>query len=208
MFAGAALNAVTSMPALSIRPMPELSLALQQRRTLCRDMLCRAVPCFAAGDLINAALKAAYGSSLMPCFKKTPELFEGHPLFTTLPAQGTVQKRVQLNLPLLLQELAPPAGAGAVRASVLLQCVSSRVWDSSSPQLDMARRTLAYFLVHKANPGLAEDPAAGDLPANPDGEAYTETYAHAGGATRSICLFDPGGKVMVGTPNSQIHHRE
>lgn len=155
------------------------------------------MPCFAAGDLINAALKAAYGSSLVPCFNKTPGLFEGHPLFTTLPQQGTVQKRVQLNLPLLLQELAPSAGAGApaaVRASVLLQCVSSRVWDRSSPQLDMARRTLAYFLVHKANPGLAEDPAAGNLQANPDGEAYTETYAHAGGATRSIFLCGPGGK--------------
>lgn len=176
------------------QPCQHLPAALQHNKQL--SVLCHAVswcavswcavPCCAAGILINKAVKAAYGQ---PCFPKAPQFFEGHPLFTTLPSQGTAQKHVQLNLPLLLQELTRPAGAEApvaVRASVLLQRVSSRVWDSSSPQLDMARRTLAYFLVHKANPRLAEDPAAGDLPANPDGEAYTDTYANAGGATRSM----------------------
>jgi hypothetical protein len=147
--------------------------------------------CPAAGLTIIKGLKAAFGPSFQPCYKKTGELFEGDPLFSAFYSNIT-QKHVQLNLHMLMAELTSAAAAAAagggvqqVSAVALLQCVRSRVWHSSSSQLTVARRALAKHLVVKANPELAADTAAAAAAAavqvNPDPEAYTAAFAQAGG---------------------------
>lgn len=70
-------------------------------------------------------------------------------------------------------------GQGGVSVAALLHWVDSRVWHYSSPQLDLARRSLAKYLVHKANPGAAESPVAA-VPISPDESAYTDSYSTSG----------------------------
>jgi hypothetical protein len=66
-------------------------------------------------------------------------------------------------------------GVQQVSAAALMLHVSSRVWHSSNPQLDLARRTLAEHLVVKAN----EDVPA-HCPANSVVRAYREIFSQSG----------------------------
>lgn len=66
-------------------------------------------------------------------------------------------------------------GGQQVTVAALLQLISSRVWHSSNPQLDLARRTLAQHLVTKANAG-----SANHCLATPDPAAYRDNFARAG----------------------------
>lgn len=70
-----------------------------------------------------------------------------------------------------------------VSAAALLQHVSSRVWHSSNPQLQLARRTLAKHLVDKANTG-----AAAHNPANTDVQLYRENFARSGEPSVELCV--------------------
>lgn len=67
------------------------------------------------------------------------------------------------------------APAQQVSSAALLGYVQRRCWHKSDPRLDLARRTVAVFIVEQANSGVDSD-----KPAKSSAKAYTQTFVQAG----------------------------
>jgi len=83
------------------------------------------------------------------------------------------------------------APAQQVSSAALLGYVQRRCWHKSDPRLDLARRTVAVFIVEQANS------VVDDRPARSSAKAYTQTFVQAGAVLlHSQCLDSKAGAVV------------